>query len=171
MQQIRRRFNGSNGTDNLWRDWWSGSQTWMGRKAYADDFKNNYRDRDDWSDFIDKIKPYTNALYGYLNNRQVWDPPASAKLDPNNPKVWISKTVAGEVGIAVDAIMTQLMRDITVENLFNVSASGKVQSGTAIGQLKRRLASLDSATKADISAFPPARANLIWHSCFHLVVK
>ena len=143
----------------------------MGRKAYADDFKNNYRDRDDWSDFIDKIKPYTNALYGYLNNRQVWDPPASAKLDPNNPKVWISKTVAGEVGIAVDAIMTQLMRDITVENLFNVSASGKVQSGTSIGQLKRRLASLDSNMKAEIKAFPPAKANLIWNSCFHLVVK
>ena len=171
LQQIRRRFNGSNGTDNLWRDWWSGSQTWMGRKAYGDDLKNNYRDRSDWSDFIDKIKPYTNALYGHLNNRQVWDPPASAKLDPNNPKVWISKTVAGEVGIAVDSIVTQLMRDITVENLFNVSASGKVQSGTSIGQLKRRLASLDSNMKAEIKAFPPAKANLIWNSCFHLVVK
>ena len=169
LQQIRNRFNGTMGTQDLWSDWWRGSQNWMGRKAYNDDFSANYTN--DWPGFIDKIRPYTNALYGHLNTGRVWDPPSSARLDPNNPKVWISKTVAGEVGIAVDSIMTQLMKDITVENLFNVSASGKVQSGTAIGQLKRRLASLDSATKADIRAFPPARANLIWNSCFHLVVK
>lgn len=170
LQRIRRQFNGSGNTENLWNEWFSGSQTWMGRKAFADAYAADYRD--DWPGFIDKIKPYTNALYAHLNRGGGrWDPPRSAKLNPDNPKVWISKTVAGEVGVAIDSIVTQLMKDITVENLFNVSASQKIQSGTSMGQLKRRLKSLDNATKADIKAFPPAKAKLIWTSCFHLVVK
>ena len=63
------------------------------------------------------------------------------------------------------------MKDITMENLFNTAASQKVQTGTSIGQLKRRLKTMDNSLKEDLREFPPAKANLIWNSCFYLVVK
>ena len=100
-----------------------------------------------------------------------WDPPQSM-LNVDHPgKVWLSKAHAGEIAVAVEGILNDVMKDITMENLFNTAASQKVQTGTSIGQLKRRLKTMDNRLKEDLREFPPAKANLIWNSCFYLVVK
>ena len=163
LQRIRRRF------PDLWRLWWSAQSNWLGRAAYSSTAKEYI---DNQQDFIDLIRPYTNALYEQLNNGQsAWDPPRTSGMNPELAKVWVSKTHAGEIGVAIDAIMNQAMKDITVENLFNLAASQKVQTGTSQSQLKRRLRTLDQSLKEDLKRFPPAKANLVWNSGFHLVVK
>ena len=168
LQQIRRRFNGRGGTTDLWGRWWSGRANWLGREEYA----NAIREDPTGVTFINDIKPYVNALYANLNpGIAAWDPPMTSQMDPNNPKVWASKAHAGEIGVAVDAIVNRVMKDITVENIFNVAASQKVQTGTSLGQLKRRLRTMDNALKTDLRRFPPSKAKLVWNSCFHLVVK
>ena len=169
LERIRRTFNGQNGTENLWRRWWNGQNNWLGRAQYsatAREMRNNQQE------FIELIRPYTNALFGKLNNGQAaWDPSRTGSMDPSLAIVRVSKTHAGEIGVAIDAIMNRVMKDITVENLFNLAASQKVQTGTSMGQLKRRLKSMDNSLKEELKRFPPARANLIWNSCFYLVVK
>ena len=84
--------------------------------------------------------------------------------------MFISKTHAGEVGVAVDGIVRTFMKSIVLENLYNIASSTSVQTGTALEQLERRVDGLSTQLKADIQKFPPAKADMIWESGFHLVV-
>ena len=63
------------------------------------------------------------------------------------------------------------MKGVVLENLFNIASSQQVQTGTAQEQIKRRAAGLGKKLKGDLQKFPPAKADLIWKSSFHLVVK
>ena len=166
LQRIRNRFNGNQGTPDLWGRWWRGQNNWLGREAYTEAVK------EDEDQFVEDITPYVNALYAEINSGvSTWDPPQSM-LNVDHPgKVWLSKAHAGEIAVAVEGILNDVMKDITMENLFNTAASQKVQTGTSMGQLKRRLKTMDNRLKEDLREFPPAKANLIWNSCFYLVVK
>ena len=99
-----------------------------------------------------------------------WDPPQNV-LGNKPGVVYVSKTHAGEMGVAVDKIMRQFMKGIVLENLFNIASSQQVQTGTSAEQLKRRASSLSKKLKGDLQKFPPAKADLIWKSSFYLVVK
>tara|TARA_B100001250_G_C19758388_1_gene771253 strand:- start:46 stop:1572 length:1527 start_codon:yes stop_codon:yes gene_type:complete len=144
---------------------WGASSGWHGRRAYEKALK------EDPEGFINVIKPYTDALYRSLGpSGAVWDPPQ--KVLGNKPGVvYVSKTHAGEIGVAVDKIMRNFMKGVVLENLFNIASSQQVQTGTAQEQIKRRAAGLGKKLKGDLQKFPPAKADLIWKSSFHLVVK
>ena len=63
------------------------------------------------------------------------------------------------------------MKGVVLENLFNIASSQQVQTGTSMEQIIRRAAGLGKKLKANLEKFPPAKADLIWKSGFHLVVK
>ena len=160
LDRIRHKF------PELYRKYrWGGRGNWLGREQYAKSLKENQEV------FLEEIKPYTNELYKVLNNSSVkWDPPQSV-LGNKPGVVYVGKTHAGEIGVAVDGIVRKFMKSIVLENLFNVASSQQIQTGTAAEQLERRVDSLSNRMKIDISKFPPIKADLIWKSGFHLVVK
>ena len=145
---------------------WGASSGWHGRKAYEKALK------EDPEGFVDVIRPYTNALYASLGRgaAAAWDPPQSV-LGSKPGVVYVSKTHAGEIGVAVDKILRDFMKGVVLENLFNIASSQQVQTGTQQEQIERRAAGLGRSIKADLEKFPPAKADLIWKSGFHLVVK
>jgi len=144
---------------------WGGTGNWLGREQYAKSLKENQEV------FLEEIQPYTNELYKVLNNSPVpWDPPQSV-LGNKPGVVYVGKTHAGEIGVAVDSIVRKFMKSVVLENLFNVASSQQIQTGTAAEQLERRVDSLSNRMKIDINKFPPIKADLIWKSGFHLVVK
>ena len=63
------------------------------------------------------------------------------------------------------------MKGVVLENLHNIASSQKVQTGTALEQIQRRVSTLGGILKGELERFPPAKADLIWESGFHLVVK
>ena len=160
LDRIRQRF-----PDLYSKFGWGSSNGWHGRKEYERALK------DDPDGFVDVIKPYTNALFEALgSNAGVWDPPQSV-LGSKPGVVYVSKTHAGEIGVAVDKIVRKFMKGVVLENLFNIASSQQVQTGTSMEQIIRRAAGLGRKLKADLKRFPPAKADLIWKSGFHLIVK
>ena len=144
---------------------WGAQKGWHGRKAYEKALKA------DPDGFVDVIKPYTDALFRSLSTSGVsWDPPQTV-LGSKPGGVYVSKTHAGEIGVAVDKIFNQFMKGVVLENLFNIASSQQVQTGTSMEQIIRRAAGLGKKLKANLEKFPPAKADLIWKSGFHLVVK
>jgi|10_taG_2_1085330.scaffolds.fasta_scaffold47154_2 hypothetical protein len=145
---------------------WGAGTGWHGRKEYENALK------EDPEGFVRVIKPYTDALYKELGggSSTVWDPPQNV-LGSKPGVVYVSKTHAGEIGVAVDKILREFMKGVVLENLFNIASSQQVQTGTQQEQIERRSASLGRSIKADLEKFPPSKADLIWKSGFHLVVK
>ena len=144
---------------------WGASSGWHGRRAYERALK------EDPEGFVELIKPYTDALYRAIGpGAAAWDPPQNV-LGNKPGVVYVSKTHAGEMGVAVDKIMRQFMKGIVLENLFNIASSQQVQTGTSAEQLKRRASNLSKKLKGDLQKFPPAKADLIRKSSFYLVVK
>ncbi len=147
---------------------WGGTGSWQGREHYAKELQKVGKDNQHV--FVDEIRPYTDALFQHLNNSPVnWDPPQSV-LSSKPGVVYISKTHAGEVGVAVDSIVRNFMRSIVLENLYNIASSTSVHTGAAMEQIERRVDTMSTRLKADIERFPPAKADLIWEGGFHLVV-
>ncbi len=168
LDRIRQQF------PDLYRKYgWGPVKGWHGRKEYEKSLKEHVReDRDQGqSNFVEEIKPYTNALFKALgNNAAAWDPPQSV-LSRNPGVVYISKTHAGEIGVSVDKIIRKFMKGVVLENLHNIASSQKVQTGTTMEQISRRAAGLGKLLKGELERFPPAKADLIWKSGYHLVVK
>ncbi len=163
LDRIRHKF------PDLYRKYkWGGTGNWQGREQYAKELQRVGRNNQ--NEFVEEIQPYTDALFKYLNNSPInWDPPHTV-LGSKPGVVFISKTHAGEVGVAVDGIVRTFMKSIVLENLYNIASSTSVQTGTALEQLERRVDGLSTQLKADIQKFPPAKADMIWESGFHLVV-
>tara|TARA_Y100001973_G_C5172208_1_gene319770 strand:+ start:61 stop:1629 length:1569 start_codon:yes stop_codon:yes gene_type:complete len=163
LDRIRHKF------PDLYRKYkWGGTGNWQGREQYAKELQRVGKSNQ--NEFVEEIQPYTDALFRYLNNSPVnWDPPQSV-LSNKPGVVFVSKTHAGEVGVAIDGIVRNFMKSIVLENLYNIASSTAVQTGAAQEQIERRAGSLSSALKADIQRFPPAKADMIWESGFHLVV-
>ena len=64
--------------------------------------------------------PRAVVLFKHINGT-VWDS-ASIEMTAKSPEeAYLNKTHAGEVAVAVDDITKRIMRDITVENLFNLN--------------------------------------------------
>jgi hypothetical protein len=168
LDRIRHQF------PDLYRKYgWGPVKGWHGRKEYEKALREHVRqDREQGEqNFVDEIKPYTDALFAALgNSAAAWDPPQSV-LSRHPGVVYISKTHAGEIGVAVDKIVRNFMKGIVLENLHNIASSQRVQTGTTMEQIARRAMGLGKTLKSDLERFPPAKADLIWQSGYHLVVK
>ena len=93
---------------------WGASSGWHGRKAYEKALK------EDPEGFVDVIRPYTNALYASLGRgAAAWDPPQSV-LGSKPGVVYVSKTHAGEIGVAVDKILRDFMTIEEIKPLQNL---------------------------------------------------
>ena len=153
----------------LYKKYWtrtSGAQ-WLGRAEYVKAFKK------DSKKFKKEIEPYTQELFKHINGN-VWDS-ASIEMKARSPEeAYLNKTHAGEVAVAVDDITKRIIRDITVENLFNLAASLGFGAGTSLSQLQTRMRLQKEMGKQlgeDFKSIEVDNSKKLWTSCFYLVVK
>ena len=154
---------------DLKRKYWAktkGAQ-WLARGNYVTEFKR------DSKKFKEEIEPYTQELFRHVNNRE-WDS-ASVEMSAKSPEeAYLNKTHAGEVAVAVDDITKQIMRDLTVENLFNLAASQGFGAGVSQSQLETRMKMQKAMGKKlgeDFKGVEVDNSKKLWSSCFYLVVK
>ena len=88
----------------------------------------------------------------------------SGSFDKKAPKDILNKTIAAEIGIAVEFIKNKLTRDVTVENLYDLSASQKFSAGVRPDQLAKR----KSLYAKEAKALGPKEAQYVFDSCFYL---
>jgi hypothetical protein len=108
------------------------------------------------------MKPYQkylNELYGLFNN---------IKFKPKENVEILNKTIASEIAVAIDFIKNKFLKDITIENLYNLSASQKFGTGARPDQLALR--KLTKKDKQEIEVLGAKEAQLVFQSCFHLKV-
>ena len=89
-------------------------------------------------------------------------------------EAYLNKTHAGEVAVAVDDITKNIMRDITVENLFNLAASQSFGAGVSQNQLQVRINMQKQMGKElgeDFRGVEVDNSKKLWTSCFYLVIK
>ena len=153
----------------LKRKYWGktkGAQ-WLARGGYVTEFKR------DPKKFREEIEPYTQALFEHINNRK-WDS-ATIELTAKSPEeAYLNKTHAGEIAVAVDDITKRIMRDITVENLFNLAASQSFGAGVSQSQLETRMRlekQMGKNLNEDFKGLEVDNSKKLWTSCFYLVIK
>ncbi len=151
----------------LKRKYWGGvsGKEWLGRKEYLKQFKK------DPKLFAAEIEPYTQTLYKHLNADNSWDSVKAESQARTPEEAWLNKTHAGEVAVAVHDIVNKITRDVTVENLFELSASQRFGSGVRPDQLESRKNTVSKELGEDLEKVPPSEAKPIWEACFHIVVK
>ena len=153
----------------LKRKYWKKTKgaEWLARSSYVTEFKR------DPQKFKKEIEPYTQELFEHINSRQ-WDS-ASVELSAKSPEeAYLNKTHAGEVAVAVDDITKRIMRDITVENLFNLAASQGFGAGVSQSQLETRMKMEKQMSKnlnEDFKGLEVDNSKKLWTSCFYLVIK
>ena len=153
----------------LHQKYWNktGGAQWLGRVEYVREFKK------DPKKFKEEIEPYTQELFKHINGT-VWDS-ASIEMTAKSPEeAYLNKTHAGEVAVAVDDITKRIMRDITVENLFNLAASQGFGAGVSKSQLEMRMKMQKQLSKQlgeDFKGMEVDGSKKLWSSCFYLVVK
>ena len=107
-------------------------------------------------------------------NGTVWDS-ASIEMKAKSPEeAYLNKTHAGEVAVAVEDITSNIMRDITVENLFNLAASQGFGAGVSLSQLQMRMKMqkrMSKEMKEEFKSIDVSSSKKLWTSCFYLVVK
>ena len=112
-------------------------------------------------------------MFRHINNRD-WDS-ASIEMSAKSPEeAYLNKTHAGEVAVAVDDITKQIMRDITVENLFNLAASQGFGAGVSQSQLETRMNMQKAMGKQlgeDFKGVEVDNSKKFWTSCFYMVLK
>ena len=154
---------------DLKNKYWGRTQgaQWLARGNYVQEFKR------DPKKFKEEIEPYTQELFKHINGR-VWDS-ASIEMSAKSPEeAYLNKTHAGEVAVAVDDITKQIMKDITVENLFNLAASQGFGAGISQSQLETRMKMQKQMSKKlgeDFKGIEVDNSKKFWTSCFYLVVK
>ena len=154
---------------DLKNKYWGRTQgaQWLARAEYVREFKK------DAKAFRKEIEPYTQELFKHINGT-VWDS-ASIEMKAKSPEeAYLNKTHAGEVAVAVDDITKQIMKDITVENLFNLAASQGFGAGISQSQLETRMKMQKQMSKKlgeDFKGIEVDNSKKFWTSCFYLVVK
>ena len=165
LNKIRDKKEFNNLKNKYWKK--TKSAQWLARKFYVEEFKK------DPKKFKEEIEPYTQELFSHINGRQ-WDS-ASAEMSAKSPEeAYLNKTHAGEVAVAVDDITKKIMRDITVENLFNLAASQSFGAGVSQNQLQVRINMQKQMSKElgeDFRGVEVDNSKKLWTSCFYLVVK
>ena len=76
-----------------------------------------------------------------------------------DPRTRLSKVVAAEIGVAMEFITNSIMRDITVENLYNLSAAQRFSAGITPAQLERKRNILGSSKKLEALGEKEAQTN------------
>tara|TARA_B100000508_G_scaffold70798_1_gene55202 strand:- start:385 stop:942 length:558 start_codon:yes stop_codon:yes gene_type:complete len=153
----------------LKRKYWTKTKgaEWLARGNYVKEFKK------DPKKFKEEIEPYTQELFQHINNR-MWDS-ASTEMSAKSPEeAYLNKTHAGEVAVAVDDITKRIMRDMTVENLFNLAASQGFGAGVSQSQLETRMKlekQLGKNLDEDFKGVEVDNSKKLWSSCFYLVLK
>ena len=145
----------------------TGGAQWLARANYVQEFKR------DPKKFKEEIEPYTQELFKHINGR-VWDS-ASVEMSAKSPEeAYLNKTHAGEVAVAIDDITKKIMKDVTVENLFNLAASQGFGAGISQSQLETRMKMEKAMGKKlgeDFKGIEVDNSKKFWTSCFYLVVK
>ncbi len=154
---------------DLKNKYWSktGGAQWLARAEYVKEFQRNPEG------FRKEIEPYTQQLFKHINGT-VWDS-ASIEMKARSPEeAYLNKTHAGEVAVAVEDITSNIMRDITVENLFNLAASQSFGAGVSLSQLQTRMKMqkrMSKELKEKFETIDVSSSKKLWTSCFYLVVK
>jgi len=145
----------------------TGGAQWLARANYVQEFKR------DPKKFKEEIEPYTQELFKHINGR-VWDS-ASVEMSAKSPEeAYLNKTHADEVAVAIDDITKKIMKDVTVENLFNLAASQGFGAGISQSQLETRMKMEKAMGKKlgeDFKGIEVDNSKKFWTSCFYLVVK
>lgn len=128
-----------------------GDKSWLGASKYFSEYKKD-------EDTMHDLRPYLDKMYKTING--------SGTFDKNDPKDILNKTIASEIAIAVDQITNKLSRDVTVENLYDLSASQRFSTGIRADQLARRKGVYSKEAKA----LGKKEAEHVFESCFYLKI-
>lgn len=129
----------------------AGDKGWLGASNYFSEYK---KDEDSMQD----LKPYLNEMYKLVNG--------SGAFGKDGAKDVLNKTIASEIAVAIDSITNKLTKDITVENLYDLSASQRFSVGIRADQIARRKGVYSKEAKA----LGKAEAEHIFDSCFYLKI-
>lgn len=102
----------------------------------------------------DYLEGYLQNLFNEVNRQNV-------KVTGDKNKFILNKTIASEIAVAINNIKTKLGKEITLENLYNLSASQGFRTGISKQQLQAR------GEKVITSKIT---ANNIFDSCFYIKV-
>lgn len=142
LEEVRKKFKDL-------KDLFPIGDKWLGASNYSKSFKED-------NDSMQELKPYLDKLYGMLNS--------SGSFSKEDSKSILNKTIASEIGIAIQFITNKLKRDITVENLYDFAASQRFSAGVRPDQLERR----KGIYGKEAEAMGPAEAQHVFESCFYL---
>jgi hypothetical protein len=129
----------------------AGDKKWLGASNYQSEFKKNPK-------IIKELSPYLDNMYKLLNG--------SGSFEKTDGKSILNKTIAAEIGVAIQFITNKLTRDVTVENLYDLAASQKFSAGVRADQLAKR----KNIYGKEAQALGVKEAQYVFDSCFYLKI-
>ena len=90
----------------------------------------------------------------------------SGSFGKSDGKSILNKTIAAEIGVAIEFITNKLTRDVTVENLYDLAASQKFSAGVRADQLAKR----KNIYGKEAQALGVKEAQYVFDSCFYLKI-
>jgi hypothetical protein len=129
----------------------AGDKKWLGASNYQSEFKNNPK-------ITKELSPYLDNMYKLLNG--------SGSFGKSDGKSILNKTIAAEIGVAIEFITNKLTRDVTVENLYDLAASQKFSAGVRPDQLAKR----KNIYGKEAQALGVKEAQYVFDSCFYLKI-
>lgn len=152
LQKIREEFAGKNKPlEGVLPDNKAGDKNWLGASGIQSFVKKNPKD-------VDDLKPYLDKMYELING--------SGEFQRDGGKDIMNKTIAAEIGVAIEFITNKLTRDVTVENLYDLAASQRFSAGVRADQLAKRKGIYSKEAKT----LGPKEALYVFESCFYLKV-
>jgi len=148
LKKIREEFDG---LEEVFPDANAGDKGWLGASNYQSEFKKNPK-------VTNELSPYLDKMYKLLNG--------SGSFEKTDGKSILNKTIAAEIGIAIEFITNKLTRDVTVENLYDLAASQRFSAGVRADQLAKR----KNIYGKEAQALGKKEAQYVFDSCFYLKV-
>jgi len=148
LQQFRKNSNSFSNMPNENKPG-DGDLDWLGAKSsYYPALSKTKSGTEDY------LEGYLQNLFNEVNNQNV-------KITGNKNKFILNKTIASEIAVAINSIKSKINKEITLENLYNLSASQGFRTGISKQQLQAR------GEKVIASK---VTANNIFDSCFYIKV-
>lgn len=148
LQNIRNEFQS---LSDILPDKSAGDKNWLGASGIQSYVKKNPSGAKD-------LVPYLDKMYKFING--------SGSFERKDGKDIMNKTIAAEIGVAIEGITNKLTKDVTVENLYDLAASQRFSAGVRADQLAKRKGIYSKEAKA----LGSKEAQYVFESCFYLKV-
>ena len=149
LQKLRKKSNTFTSMPSKFKPG-NDEKTWLGASGYQQLSKST-------KDGVETyLEGYLQSLYKEINNKPV-------TIGAPKEKYILNKTIASEIAVAINNISNKIMREVTLENIYNLAVSQGFQTGVSKNQLKARGESVKSIGGRET-------INTLFESCFHIKV-